>query len=56
MDSSMVNSNHSTRGNNWIHIHSKQLCVPLRIFLRVGNVSSFGISIRCVPTTQIVRT
>lgn len=25
------------------NVHSKQLCVPFRIFLRVGNDSSFGI-------------
>jgi len=31
------------------HVHSKQLCVPLRIFLRVGSVSSLGISTSCVP-------
>jgi hypothetical protein len=34
----------TTTGYN---IHSKQLCVPLRIFLRVGSVSSLGIS-KCV--------
>lgn len=26
-----------------VNLHSKQLCVPLRIFLRFGNVSSLGI-------------
>lgn len=25
------------------NVHSKQLCVPFRIFFRVGNDSSFGI-------------
>lgn len=30
-----------------VDIHSKQLCVPLRIFFRVGNVSSLGMLIGC---------
>lgn len=30
------------QGSDRVDIHSKQLCVPLRIFLRVGKDSSFG--------------
>jgi hypothetical protein len=33
----------SGTGSGRVNIHSKQLCVPLRIFLRIGSDSSFGI-------------
>jgi hypothetical protein len=33
----------TSRKRDDFNIHSKQLCVPFRIFLRVGKESSFGI-------------
>jgi hypothetical protein len=38
--------------DNWTNIHSKQLCVPFRIFLRVGSDSSFGILVQYRSSTS----